>query len=127
MPDPSVLIVDDVRVIRLAVASALDPIPVLHAGDAAEALEQFFRGEPAVVLLDITLPEVDGLTILKIIRQHDRRRGRETPVVMVSGEGTADRVREAVALGIQGFLVKPLKPETLVAKVKEQLENAARP
>ncbi len=114
-----VLVVDDVRVNRLMIAKGLAPIPTVEAEDAAQALELFFTKHPAVVLLDIGLPEVDGVTLLRIIRQHDRRTGGHTPVVVVSGEGTRQHVVDAARLGVEGFFVKPLEPAELAQRVRE--------
>jgi len=114
-----VLVVDDVRVNRLMIAKGLAPIPTMEAEDAAQALELFFTKRPAVVLLDIGLPEVDGVTLLRIIRQHDRRTGGHTPVVVVSGEGTRQHVVDAARLGVEGFFVKPLEPADLAQRVRE--------
>lgn len=107
------LIVDDVRINRLSLAKAIDPMPAVHAAGAAEALESFFQERPAVILLDLGLPDVDGVTLLKIVRQQDERDGRLTPVVVVSGEGTKERVREIASLNVQGFFVKPVDAAAL--------------
>ncbi|NOY45282.1 MAG: response regulator [Deltaproteobacteria bacterium] len=115
----SVLVVDDVRVNRLMLVKGLAPIPTIQAEDAAQALELFFTKRPAVVLLDIGLPEVDGVTLLRIIRQHDRRSGQHTPVVVVSGEGTRQHVMETARLGVEGFFVKPVEPADLAQRVRE--------
>ncbi|WP_025321917.1 response regulator [Deferrisoma camini] len=114
-----VLVVDDVRVNRLMIAKGLAPIPIVEAEDAAQALELFFTKHPAVVLLDIGLPEVDGVTLLRIIRQHDRRTGGHTPVVVVSGAGTRQHVVETARVGVEGFFVKPLEPTELAQRVRE--------
>jgi len=122
-----VLIVDDVRINRLSLAKAVEPAPVVHAADAAEALESFFRERPAVLLLDLGLPGVDGLTLLKIVRLQDERDGRLTPVVVVSGEGTKERVRETAALNVQGFFVKPVDAAALSKLVHSVLPKAEEP
>ncbi|RMG88393.1 MAG: response regulator [Candidatus Dadabacteria bacterium] len=115
----AVLVVDDVRVNRLMLVKGLAPLPAIEAEDAAEALRLFFEQQPAVVILDLGLPEVDGVTLLRIIRQHDRRLGQETPVIVVSGEGTREHVVELARLGIHGFFVKPVNPAKLAEKVRE--------
>ncbi len=107
------LIVDDVRINRLSLAKAIEPFPVAHAADVSEALESFYRSRPTVILLDLGLPGVDGLTLLKIIRRQDERDGGLTPVVVVSGEGTKERVRETAAMNVQGFFVKPVDSANL--------------
>lgn len=120
----AVLIVDDVRLNRLTLAKALEPRPVLHAGDASEALELFFTQRPEVVLLDLGLPIVDGVGILKVIRLADERRKGHTPVIIVSGQGTSERVRQAIDLGVEGFLVKPVDATSLCTKVEALLSQA---
>lgn len=124
MEAPYILVVDDVVVNRRLVAHALSPLRVAEAGDAAEALRAVFRTPPAVIVLDLNLPEVDGLTVLRLVRQEERRRQCAIPVIVVSGQGTRERVEEAARLGIQGFFVKPLNPQALRERV---LELAPRP
>ncbi|GAB4271158.1 MAG: hypothetical protein Kow0092_25780 [Deferrisomatales bacterium] len=118
-----VLVVDDVRMNRLMLVRALAPIPTLEAEDAAQALRLFVERDPSVVLLDLGLPEVDGLAVLRIIRLDDRRRGRETPVVVVSGEGTRERVVAAARWGIHGFFAKPVDTAELARRVAELREG----
>ncbi len=113
-----VLVVDDVRVNRLTLVRAIRPFPTVEAEDGAEALEILFRDRPEVVLLDLGLPGVDGVDVLRLIRMYDRRRGGLTPVVVVTGEGTADRVKSVAALNVQGFFIKPIDPPSLVEKIR---------
>ncbi len=120
-----VLVVDDVRVNRLMLLKALAPIPAVEAEDAAQALDLFFTRRPAVVLLDIGLPEVDGITLLRVIRQQDRRAGVHTPVVVVSGEGTRQHVMTTARLGVDGFFVKPVEPGDLAQRVRELWPRSA--
>jgi len=86
-------------------------------GDAVLALNGNLH--PDIVLLDIAMPGMDGLSVLKALRAASPA----CRVVMISGGATADRVREALALGASGFIVKPFTP----GKLLDELEMALGP
>ena len=117
---------DDVWFSRRALKSARVANPVLHVGDGERACDLLFaRGEwapPAVVpplglvLLDVHLPRVTGLEILDRLRD-DPARAR-LKVIMLSGAEEQERVDIARAHGADGYLVKPLRPEPLLAAIQ---------
>jgi two-component system chemotaxis response regulator CheY len=83
--------------------------------DGAAALASFHLLRPQITLLDIDMPEPDGMTVLEQIRAA----GSEAFVVMVSGHSKLDMVRRAVELGVGGFVVKPYSAQRVV----EVLQN----
>jgi DNA-binding NarL/FixJ family response regulator len=107
-----VLVVDDEALIRtgfqhiLQAADGIEPVGAVSGGRAMQAVREL---RPDIVLLDIRMPDVDGLTILKMIRQLP-----EPPVVaMLTTFDTDDYVAAALRAGASGFLLKDTDPEQL--------------
>ncbi len=121
-----ILIVDDEVGIRELLSEILrdEGHAVAVAENAAQAREYRQRARPALVLLDIWMPDTDGLTLLKEWASS----GQLTmPVVMMSGHGTIDSAVEATRIGAVDFLEKPLALQKLLAVVKRALRSAAIP
>ena len=116
----SILIVDDEPNIRRMLASLLaaEGHQVTHAGTGGSALRAVAEDAPDVVLLDLALPDTDGLSVLESLR----RTQPTLPVVMMSGRATlADAVR-ATKLGAFHFIEKPLTPEAVLLTVEGAIE-----
>jgi DNA-binding response OmpR family regulator len=115
-----VLIVDDdeniCEVIKMYLESAGYSIRMCHDGKAAQ--EAFVDYKPDLVLLDIMIPHVDGIDVLKWIRKD-----YETPVIMLTAKGdTFDKVL-GLELGADDYMVKPFEPKELLARVKAVLRR----
>ena len=88
------------------------------SNDGKEAQEAFLEYKPELVLLDIMLPHIDGVDVLKWIRKDS-----ETPVIMLTAKGeTFDKVL-ALELGADDYIVKPFEPKELLARVKAVLRR----
>lgn len=90
---------------------------VIVATDGQRALDTLATLQPALILLDLSLPSVDGWTVLRWIR--DSERLRMVPVVIFSGAATQERVRDAYTLGANSYVVKPsdyLQYEEMIQK-----------
>lgn len=123
---PLVLVVDDSPTIRKIVEVTLrrEGIRVLGVGDGLSALAAVADQQPAVVLLDITLPGMDGYQICQVLKQ--RPNSRHIPVVMLSGrDGFFDRVRGKLA-GSTQYVTKPFDPAELVKAVGKYVAAAQR-
>jgi DNA-binding response OmpR family regulator len=115
-----ILIVEDQQYVSSLLADAvrLQGHEAVVAGSGKEGLALIDRERPDAVFLDIVMPELDGVEVLRRIRQ----RLPELPVVVISG-GASDRQREDVhRLGVTDFVEKPL----LLAQIKESLSNVVR-
>lgn len=125
MSTPHVLVVDDEADIRGLVQEILteEGYEVSIAGDAAAAREARIRHEPDLVLLDIWMPDIDGISLL---REWSRNQNLTFPVVMMSGHGTVDTAMEATRLGAVDFIEKPLSLAKLLRTVEQALEAGAR-
>jgi len=119
-----VLVVDDEPGILRAVQTNLGrhDFRVETATNGAEALEAYTRLRPDLVLLDLGLPDMDGLDVLRTIRER-----ASTPVVVLSArEAERDKVT-ALDLGADDYLTKPFGVNELLARVRVALRHAARP
>jgi DNA-binding response OmpR family regulator len=94
---------------------------VVGVGDGRSALDAVRDRHPALVVLDVMLPEIDGLAVLEAIR-----RVGDTPVVMLSARGTADDRIAGLAGGADDYVAKPFSPAELVLRVTRVLERAGR-
>jgi two-component system chemotaxis response regulator CheY len=108
-----VLIVDDAMFMRLALKMMLQNNGFEVIGEAengAVAVSKYQQLQPDIVTMDITMPEMDGITALKQIRAHDAN----ATVIMVSAMGQEVLIKEAIMAGAKNFIVKPLKEETVI-------------
>lgn len=103
------LVVEDDDDIRLMIRYLLERrgCRVLEAADGLEALEVAQSFRPDLILMDISLPGLDGIGALSLIR--DRTELRSAPVVAVSGHAAAEDIAEARAAGFDDYLVKPIE------------------
>jgi DNA-binding NtrC family response regulator len=115
-----VLIIDDEKNIRTTLARGLDleGFVVEGAEDGASGMKSLASFQPDLVLLDLKLPDTDGLTVLEQIRKQKD----PPPVVMMSGHGTLDAAVRATRLGALDFLEKPVEMERLLLTVKNSLK-----
>lgn len=122
MSTAHILIVDDEKDIRELVKEILEDegyeVSVAENGEAARRARQQRR--PDLILLDIWMPDVDGITLLK--EWSDGEHGPDTPVIMISGHGTVETAVEATRSGACDFLEKPLSLAKLLLTVQRALE-----
>lgn len=114
-----VLIVDDASFMRMRLKKVVTEAghDVVEAGNGREAVEAYLTHKPQVVLMDITMPEMDGLAALKDILTHDPN----AKVIMCTALGQKSMVMEAVKSGAKDFIVKPFQPEQVLAAVEKQV------
>jgi two-component system chemotaxis response regulator CheY len=113
-----VLVVDDLAFMRDAIRDILENAGIGVVGEAADGaacIEAYAELEPDVVLLDITMPVMNGLDALRTIRSSDP----EAVVVMCSALGQQEHIIRAIQLGARDFVVKPFRPERIISAVKK--------
>jgi two-component system alkaline phosphatase synthesis response regulator PhoP len=88
---------------------------------AREALESAHKSPPNLLVLGLDLPDMPGLTLLKVLR--DTEYGREMPVIVVAGSKTASSVKEAFELGADDYVVAPVDPRELAARARAVLRR----
>lgn len=121
MPD-KVLIVDDDEVTCKLLAAALEHkghYETAVAYDAVGALELIQSGDYKLVLMDIDMPGMNGVAVLQKIRIE--RSKRQLPVIMVSARDESKDITEALDLGANDYVTKPLDMEVLLARIRAQL------
>jgi len=122
-----ILLVDDSRTMRniwKKVLGKIDGAEITEAEDGAQGLAAVGEHGPFdLMLLDWNMPNMDGLTMLKKVRE----KNITTPVIMVTTEAEKPRVIEAIKAGANNYLVKPFTPDALHDKIEETLKKAAAP
>jgi len=121
MGDPVILVVEDnERSLKLACdVLRLGGFTTLEARSGAEALEQAIAHQPALVLMDVQLPDMDGVTALARLRDHERT--QVIPVVAVTAfamKGDRERLLEQ---GFDGYVAKPIDVRTFAGDVQALL------
>jgi two-component system, OmpR family, phosphate regulon response regulator PhoB len=119
-----VLVVDDEPVVREVVAAYLsrDGFVVTEAADGRGALLQISETDPDLIVLDVMLPESDGLSVLSMVRD-----GADTPVILLSARGDeSDRVL-GLEMGADDYVVKPFSPRELATRVRTILKRVDKP
>jgi two-component system phosphate regulon response regulator PhoB len=122
-----VLVVDDDEGVRTGVTWALeaDGFTVDAVQDGVRALELIESAPPSLVVLDLSLPGIGGLDILRRVRQREERdRSFRVPIIVLSGrDGEADRI-VGLDLGADDYLVKPFSPGELAARARSVLRRS---
>ncbi|HXI09956.1 MAG TPA: response regulator [Thermodesulfobacteriota bacterium] len=116
------LMVDDSMFARKNISKVVEAIGGVVAGEASngkEAVDKYFELKPDLVLMDISMPEMEGIEALSIIRQRDIR----ARIVIVSALGYDDLVKRSIALGAKHFIVKPIDLEKVAAVIRFVLEQ----
>lgn len=119
---PTILIIEDEKLVSKAIKGKLEDnnFEVLTAGDGQEGLEIALEKRPDLILLDIVLPVMDGMTVLNKLR--DDPRGAKVPVVILSNLSRGTTVEESKKLGVSTYLVKTdWKLQEVIDKVKYEL------
>jgi two-component system, OmpR family, phosphate regulon response regulator PhoB len=125
VPSSRVLVVDDDQRVRTVVSWQLeaDGFAVTEAGDGTAALDQIEHNRPDLVVLDLSLPGVGGLDVLRRVREAEGP-AAPLPVIVLSGRGgDTDRII-GLDLGADDYLVKPFSPGELAARVRSVLRRA---
>jgi two-component system chemotaxis response regulator CheY len=118
------LVVDDSPTIRRMVMSSLRDVCVGGFSEAAsglEAIEQLALGPVALVVLDLNMPDMHGLEVLRFVRGHQTL--RQLPVLVLTTRGGDDSRSAALAAGASLYLTKPFSPQALAAQVRDLLER----
>ncbi|SCN24866.1 Chemotaxis protein CheY [Clostridium sp. N3C] len=115
-----ILIVDDAAFMRMSLKAILEDNGFEVVGEAPNGkvgVEKFVELKPDLVTMDITMPELDGIGALKVIKKIDPN----AKVVMVSAMGQEKFVRESIMNGAKSFIVKPFKDDHVVKTLSQVL------
>jgi DNA-binding response OmpR family regulator len=121
MPKAQVLVVDDEKNIRLTVAQSIESLglQIDSAVNGEEALEKLRGGGYRLMLLDLKLPGMDGMEVLRQVRSFDKN----LQVLIITAYGTVDNAVEAMKLGAVDFIQKPFTPDEIRAVVATALSR----
>ncbi len=118
-----VIIIEDDNQIRelLPRYFAREGIEAIAAASGYEGLDAIYEGKPDIALLDVNLPDIDGWSVLRRIRQSD---SSDLPVIMVTGRGDLSDRLLGLELGADDYIVKPFEPMEVIARVRAVLRRA---
>ena len=114
----NILVCDDAAFMRMMIKDILTKTGYNVAGEAengAKAVEKYTEGKPDLVLMDITMPEMDGIQALKKIKEFDPK----AMVIMCSAMGQQAMVIESIQSGAKDFIVKPFQADRVLEAVKK--------
>ncbi|MGE4291315.1 MAG: response regulator [Desulfovibrio sp.] len=114
-----ILIVDDSKTVRNLVAFIMkkEGFRVTTAEDGLDGLEKLYGAGPVdLIVSDINMPRMDGLTFIKALREQEAY--RDLPIVVLSTEGEEHDIDSAITIGANIYMVKPAQPEKLMRNVK---------
>lgn len=112
----NLMVVDDAAFMRMTIkkmVSAHGHTVVAEAGNGVEAVKKYIECKPDIVLLDITMPEMDGVSALKRIKEQDPA----AKVIICSAMGQQAMVAQAIQSGAKDFVVKPFEESRLIAAI----------
>ncbi|HEY4565820.1 response regulator [Planococcaceae bacterium Storch 2/2-2] len=115
-----ILIVDDAAFMRMMIKDILEKNGFEVVGEAengAQAVEKYFELSPDLVTMDITMPEMDGITALKEIKAKDAG----ATVIMCSAMGQQAMVIDAIQAGAKDFIVKPFQADRVIEAIEKAL------
>ncbi len=118
------LVADDDPAMRALVTTILagQGFRTAEAADGLEALEQARRLNPALLLLDMDMPHLDGFGVLEALRQ--RLAGRAVPVIVVTAKDDPATETRCIEMGAEDYLTKPIQPSSLVVRIRAVLRRA---
>jgi two-component system, chemotaxis family, chemotaxis protein CheY len=117
-----ILIVDDSATIRKMVRACLRPLDsaeFVEACNGLEAIEQIALGPIALMILDLNMPDMHGVDVLRFMRKHESSRG--VPVVVLTTRSDDSSRETALAAGATQYLTKPFAPRQLLSAARELL------
>jgi two-component system, chemotaxis family, chemotaxis protein CheY len=125
----TILVVDDSPTIRRMVRTALgslSEVTFAEAGSGLQAIEALAVQPVQAIVLDLNMPDMHGLDVLKFLRSHQQY--REVPVMVLTTRGDETSREAALEAGATAYMTKPFSPSALASSVKELLEmSSARP
>ena len=118
-----ILVVEDSRNIAAMISLCLEEegYEVILREDSIEAVRSAFEEAPDLVLLDLVLPRMSGLTVLRALRDNPMTSG--LPVIVISARAQKEDIQEAYSLGADDYLVKPFTPSELTERISSLLRR----
>lgn len=114
----NILIVDDAAFMRMMIKDILEKSGFNVIGEASnglEAVELYKKEKPDIVTMDITMPKVDGIEAVKLIKEYDN----EAKIIMCSAMGQQAMVMDAIRAGAKDFIVKPFQADRVIEVINK--------
>ncbi|MBI3902621.1 MAG: response regulator [Nitrosomonadales bacterium] len=120
---PIILVVDDDEFQRKIISRLLEAenYHLIFANNGVQALGVLRKTQPAVILMDVLMPDMDGMEATRRLKRVNQF--AKTPVIMITGNSEAQVVRDCIKAGASDFVVKPFDRNTLLAKIKHVLDT----
>src|SRR5690606_8146366 len=117
-----ILTVDDSKTVRIIVKKAFRAYDceIIEAANGVEGLAMAAKSSPDVILLDVTMPVMDGVEMLTKLKSDPALKA--IPVIMLTAEGGRDNVLKIAKIGVRDYIVKPFKEEVLVEKCSRVID-----
>lgn len=118
-----ILVVEDEEDIRELIHFNLfkEKFDVITAGDGEEALSKYKEQTPDLVLLDLMLPKLDGISVCRQLRENYKT--KNTPIIMLTAKGGEEDIVRGLESGADDYITKPFSPKILIARVKAALRR----
>ncbi len=119
-----ILIADDSATMRALLAARLeaDGYEVVQAADGEQALSLVRSGRPDLLILDNTMPKLDGFGVVRALREDPATSA--VPIVMLTGHTSEDDRADSIRLGVEEYIPKPFSPREVSARVRRTLQRA---
>ena len=118
----NVLLVDDAAFVRMSLKKILDDMALgfeyIEAGDGEDAIEKYKIYSPDLVIMDITMPKMDGITAVGRIKEIDDN----AKIIMCSSMGYQEKVLDAITAGAKDFIIKPYEAAKVAKSIKAVLK-----
>jgi len=117
-----ILIVDDSSIIRLTLRAILENAGHEIVGEAQDGLmgfDKYFELMPDIVITDLTMPLLDGLTAIVKIREKDSK----AKIVLVTSNTNTEKIKEAISAGVTEVLFKPINEDQLIKSIDQIMQN----
>jgi len=123
----NILTVDDSTTVRMIMKRAFRPYDctICEASNGEIGLEVAAREKPDLIILDITMPVMDGVTMLAKLKQNPEL--KSIPVIMLTAESGRDNVAAIAVLGVTSYLVKPFQDQQIVEKASAYVPMELKP
>jgi len=121
LSSPLIMVVDDSRTIRAITKSMLEhhQYQIVTAEDGVDALEKLDKLSPALILLDIDMPRMDGFEFASVVRNNEKL--NQIPIIVITSRIVEQNRERALSLGIKKIIEKPFQEQTLIEAIKEVL------
>jgi CheY-like chemotaxis protein len=122
-----ILSTDDSKTVRMIIQRSFRPYDctICEASNGEEGLAVAAKEKPDLIILDITMPVMDGVTMLAALKANPEL--KDIPVIMLTAEHGRENVANIVSLGVRDYLVKPFKDEQIVEKAQGVIPLQPKP